>query len=92
MPNTYRNRRVVTVLLSFVILIFILIVNSSQQTPKVPAAIQSDDSITLADAPMAVIELEKLVVKGRAPKTDYSREQFGSGWTTTNGCDTRNII
>lgn len=36
--------------------------------------------------------LETLVVKGRAPKTDYSRGQFGSGWTTTSGCDTRNII
>ena len=36
--------------------------------------------------------LEKLAVKGRAPKTDYSRSQFGSGWATTNGCDTRNII
>ncbi|MDB5179525.1 MAG: uncharacterized protein JWN12_157 [Candidatus Saccharibacteria bacterium] len=36
--------------------------------------------------------LESLAVKGRAPKTDYSRSQFGSGWTTTSGCDTRNII
>ena len=36
--------------------------------------------------------LETLAVKGRAPKTGYSRSQFGSGWTTTSGCDTRNII
>ncbi len=92
MPNTYRNRRVVTVLLSFVIVIIILIVNSPQHMPKVPVAIRSDDIFVSADVPIAVIELEKLVVKGRAPKTDYSREQFGSGWTTTNGCDTRNII
>jgi hypothetical protein len=36
--------------------------------------------------------LEALAVKGRAPKTDYSRSQFGSGWAMTSGCDTRNII
>ena len=31
-------------------------------------------------------------VKGRAPKTGYSREQFGDGWVTTDGCDTRDRI
>lgn len=36
--------------------------------------------------------LDELIIKGRAPKTDYSRQQFGSGWETVNGCDMRNII
>jgi len=42
----------------------------------------------------ALEELEKLPVKGRAPKTGFSRNQFGSQWTDTdrNGCDTRNDI
>jgi hypothetical protein len=40
----------------------------------------------------AAAALENILVKGRAPKTEYSREQFGSGWATVNGCDTRNII
>ncbi|MDN4489588.1 DUF1524 domain-containing protein [Demequina sp. SYSU T00068] len=33
-----------------------------------------------------------LTVKGRAPQTGYSRDQFGSGWVDVdrNGCDTRN--
>ncbi len=33
-----------------------------------------------------------LPVKGRAPKTGYDRDQFGSGWVDVdrNGCDTRN--
>src|SRR5690349_3608474 len=30
-----------------------------------------------------------LRIKGRAPKTGYSREQFGDDWTTVGGCDTR---
>jgi len=40
----------------------------------------------------AVDTLEKIVIKGRAPKTNYAREQFGNGWSIINGCDTRNII
>ena len=33
-------------------------------------------------------------MKGRAPKTGYSRDQFGPAWADTdhNGCDTRNDI
>lgn len=40
----------------------------------------------------ASLTLEQLPVKGRASKTGYSRTQFGDGWTSMNGCDTRNII
>lgn len=40
----------------------------------------------------AISVLESLEVKGRAPKTGYSREQFGGGWEKVRGCDTRNII
>ena len=36
--------------------------------------------------------LNKLAVKGRAPKTGYTRAQFGDGWRVTGLCDTRNII
>lgn len=36
--------------------------------------------------------LQSLEVKGRAPKTGYSREQFGGDWAKKQGCDTRNII
>lgn len=36
--------------------------------------------------------LESLAVKGRAPKTGYTRTQFGNGWMSTGKCDTRNII
>jgi hypothetical protein len=37
----------------------------------------------------ALAALASLPVKGRAPKTGYSRDQFGEGWLTINGCDTR---
>ena len=45
-----------------------------------------------ADAPLATAVLEKLEVKGRAPKTGYSREEFYSGWPTVEGCSLRQRI
>lgn len=40
----------------------------------------------------AIDGLNALPVKGRAPKTGYSRSQFGDGWAKSGGCDTRNQI
>jgi hypothetical protein len=42
----------------------------------------------------ALAAAAKLTVKGRAPKTGYTRAQFGQAWfdTDRNGCDTRNDI
>ncbi|MFK8908170.1 HNH endonuclease family protein [Streptomyces sp. YS-3] len=42
----------------------------------------------------ALAAVDGLTVKGRAPKTGYSRDQFGRGWTDTdaNGCATREDI
>jgi hypothetical protein len=48
---------------------------------------------TAADQKASVV-LETLAVKGRAPKTGYTRDQFGQAWADVdrNGCDTRNDI
>ncbi|MFF2246827.1 DUF1524 domain-containing protein [Arthrobacter sp. NPDC058130] len=45
-----------------------------------------------AFASKALEVLATLPVKGRAPKTGYSRDQFGPAWSDVdhNGCDTRN--
>jgi len=52
-----------------------------------------------AEAGAALAELAGIPVKGRAPKSGYSRSQFGDAWTDDvtvadghNGCDTRNDI
>ena len=47
---------------------------------------------TTGDNLLARNVLEKLEVKGRAPKTDYSREQFYNGWPTVDGCNLRQRI
>jgi hypothetical protein len=45
-------------------------------------------------APESLAALATLPIKGRAPKTGYSRDQFGPSWSDTdrNGCDQRNDI
>lgn len=40
----------------------------------------------------AVSVLNKLAVKGRAPKTGYARQLFGDSWGNIGECDTRNYI
>jgi hypothetical protein len=49
---------------------------------------------TSADGTTALAAVATLEVKGRAPKTGYSRAQFGAAWSDVdrNGCDTRNDI
>ncbi|MGA1610329.1 MAG: HNH endonuclease family protein [Candidatus Nanopelagicaceae bacterium] len=48
----------------------------------------------IAQRILAAEALEELKVKGRAPKTGYDRDLFGSPWSDVdrNGCDTRNDI
>ena len=63
--------------------------------PVAPASADTATSIVTA----AISALDTIPVKGRAPKTGYSRAQFGEAWTDDvsvefghNGCDTRNDI
>jgi hypothetical protein len=56
--------------------------------------IETAQATTLSQATevTAVSALSTLPVKGRAPKTGYTRAQFGQTWADVdrNGCDTRN--
>ena len=68
----------------------VTIVNPATSSVEPPgtAPIGSDE------ASEALRILNTLPVKGRAPKTGYSRAQFGDAWSDIdhNGCDTRNDI
>lgn len=70
--------------------------SSSSSAPSgSPASTQSATASTPETTDEnATDALAKLAVKGRAPKTGYSRDQFSHGWEDVdhNGCDTRNDI
>jgi len=61
-----------------------------------PADVAREQSSVLGsqDAPTgdASAALDALPVRGRAPKTDYAREQFGAGWARVDSCDMRQYI
>ena len=53
--------------------------------------VTADQSVEFAESLQLLEEIE---IKGRAPKTGYSRDLFGKGWKDPdrNGCDARNDI
>ncbi|WP_370590764.1 HNH endonuclease family protein [Pseudarthrobacter sp. BIM B-2242] len=64
---------------------------AASAAPVAPAPAAPADPGAADDA---TIMLDSLPVKGRAPKTGYSRDEFGQAWADVdrNGCDTRNDI
>jgi hypothetical protein len=88
MIDVYKRRRVAIIFSSLVVFAFVIVPNTPIITdkPEVKSA-----SISVKTSP-ALDMLDKLTIKGRAAKTGYTREQFGDGWLSSKGCDTRNII
>lgn len=67
---------------------------TSEQTPsQIDKEAEPDPKIS-ADGQSALAVAQQLTVKGRAPRTGYSRSLFGSAWKDIdrNGCDQRNDI
>ncbi len=95
-----RKRRAVVVFLVGVVTLVLLagampqMIEESLPAQLPPSVIQNTESAVnepTAQGP-AGEALEKLAVKGRAPKTGYDRSEFGDGWAKVNGCSTRDII
>lgn len=65
------------------------------QERSAPAPAPTQNVVTqqapVASSP-AIQALEKLQIKGRAPKTGYTREQFSSDWGKINNCSLRELI
>lgn len=81
-----RYRRIVAVVCILVALTATIIASGDTWTPRVVSQIHTDN-VTTAES-----VLNTIAIKGRAPKTGYSRTHYGDGWVTIDGCDTRNII
>lgn len=90
--GTYRKRRLIAVFTAIAALVGVLVANPTNYEP-VPdsesASATTDDttSQTLATTLLATLE-----IKGRAPKTGYSREEFYDGWPKIDGCSLRQRI
>lgn len=90
MTNTHRLRRIFVVVL---VLTAGLAAAISYEPPKNSLPnIDQTSVLPSQSGKLAVDLLGELEVRGRAPKTGYSRAQFGNGWGKITGCDVRNII
>ncbi len=72
---------------------------SDPAQPTAPAPASQTAGAGSGEVSAALQTLAGLPVKGRAPKTGYTRDQFGQAWSDDvdvegghNGCDTRNDI
>ncbi len=83
----------IAILLAIVLLGFLLW-PKPDPVPELVHGGHHPTSVTLSAPGEAIVALEALPVKGRAPKTGYDRELFGPSWKDVdgNGCDTRNDV
>lgn len=75
------------------VIVLVIAVIGSYKTLQLDEA-KYDDSVTAIEtvnSPAGEV-LSTIPIKGRAPKTDYTREQFGGGWERIDDCDMRNYI
>lgn len=95
MKISHKMRRAIVGLAFLVVTGILVSINpasyDTEVVPETQAArltVEGDDG----NSPLAREILDKLEIKGRAPKTGYSREQFYSGWPTVDGCSLRQKI
>jgi hypothetical protein len=90
MSDEHRRRRLILFSVILIVLAVMVVINTPRSKTTHVTTKNSNTFIVKRD--QLLDELGKLAIKGRAPKTGYSRSQFGDGWVKKNGCDTREII
>lgn len=104
----YRSRRILAIFSAVVALVGVILAhpksyeqvlnqdtNAESSTLEPTNSNNTDNSntgTTDAPTPLAKAVLEKLEIKGRAPKTGYSREEFYKSWPLIDGCSLRQRI
>ena len=102
--SNYRFRRILGVVFSSLAVAIWLILNpasyeteviqsdSTTETEIAPLGVSIDSTQNNSDSPLALTILEKLEIKGRAPKTGYARTEFYKDWPNIDGCSLRQRI
>ncbi|GGX92243.1 HNH endonuclease family protein [Streptomyces fructofermentans] len=70
----------------------VLVLAATGCTVETPGSAGPEEPVGKGGA--ALTALDSLTVKGRAPRTGFDRDRFGTPWadTDSNGCDTRDDI
>ena len=88
-----KTRRLSVVVIALLgVLAWVLINPQSYDTVFTPVENTGAEELTFNSSLLATEVLEKLEVKGRAPKTGYARTEFYDGWPIIDGCSLRQRI
>lgn len=89
-----RRRRFTAVIIALFSLLagFVYQAYEQSKTPDQPQTLGVVSNTQPANTTLASDALEKLTIKGRAPKTGYDRGQFSNGWGEINNCSVRELI
>lgn len=95
--KSYRSRRLLAVVALVAGLAGVIISNPNSYEQIFEQETNAESNIDQSppnpdNAPLASAVLEKLEIKGRAPKTGYARDEFYSGWPDIEGCSLRQRI
>lgn len=93
----YRKRRLIAISAAIASLVGLIIANpASYETFLTPSneaeATAPNNNENVNGQILATDVLDMLPIKGRAPKTGYSREEFYSSWPKVEGCNLRQRI
>ncbi len=87
-----RRRRIISVIFLFLVVLGYGAYSENTRQTQLDGLKDQGQAEVVPDKKSASFALDKLAVKGRAPKTGYAREQFSDGWGEIRGCDLRNLI
>ena len=90
-----RRRRFIAVLLVALSIIAGVVFEAVRQPPQLeqaPTASAVVEKTNDTSYALATDALETLPIKGRAPKTGYSRDQFSNDWGELNNCSMRELV
>lgn len=86
MSSVYRLRRTVALSIFLIALISLLLAGLLSNSSN------NSNATKLNNIQSALSKLTELTIAPKKSKEAYNRNYFGSGWSVTNGCDTRNLI
>ncbi len=84
MWRRHRKRLITTIVLSILVLGYQLL--TQPLSNEIPIQVEKDVASEVTG------DVDDLEIKGRAPKTGYSRTQFSDGWKIIDGCSVRERI
>lgn len=88
----YRRRRLVTVLLASAIVLAGFTYDFATQPSISNDKPSNTKEVLSAQSANAQATLNKLEIKGRAPKSGYKRTNFSDGWAVIGSCSVRELV